>query len=152
MCEPIAALDAGGQGLLPDGRLAGSLSGVLNTDLYTSDSPKFVAFDRLPDAHAPGPVWLRRPEIAALLMAALRRRKESNASNWATGFIMPNHVHVLLYPNAPVANFVGSIKRFTAREANRMLGCAVPFLEKRLLRSLHPRPRSCRPRTTRHRE
>jgi len=111
-------------------RLAGSFPTVFNTDLYTSDGPKFVAFDRLLDAHATGPVWLRRPAIATLLMATLRRGKESNAFELDSWVIIPNHVHVLLYPNVPVPRIVGSIKRFTAREANRVLGRAGPFWSK----------------------
>ena len=119
-----------GKGCFLTWRLAGSLPSVLNTDVYTSDGPKFVALDRLLDAHATGPVWLRRPEIAALLMAALRRGKESNAFELGSWVIMPNHVHVLLHPNEPLPRIVGSIKRFSAREANRVLGRAGPFWSK----------------------
>lgn len=100
------------------------------TDLYTCDGAKFVAFDRLLDAHATGPVWLRQPEIANLLIAALRRGHESDAFELGRWVIMPNHVHVLLYPNLPVARIVGSIKRCTAREANRVLGRIGPFWNK----------------------
>ena len=37
---------------------------------------------------------------------------------------MPNHVHVLLtaLPGRPLGSIVGSWKRFTAREANLLLG------------------------------
>ena len=103
-------------------RLTGSLPTVLNTDLYTCGGPKFVAFDRLLDAHATGPVWLRRPEIATLLISALRRGREWGFFELDSWVIMPNHVHMLVYPNAPVSRIVGSLKRFTAREANRVLG------------------------------
>jgi putative transposase len=111
-------------------RLAGSIPRVLNASLYTSAGPKFVEFDRLLDAHATGPLWLRRPEIAALVIAALRRGQESGAFELGSWVIMPNHVHVLLYPDMPVARIVGSIKRLTAREANAVLGRDGPFWNK----------------------
>lgn len=35
---------------------------------------------------------------------------------------MPNHVHILVTPRVPVSQLMHSLKRFTAREANRILG------------------------------
>ena len=35
---------------------------------------------------------------------------------------MPNHVHLLVTPSVPVSRLTHSLKRFTAREANRLLG------------------------------
>jgi REP element-mobilizing transposase RayT len=35
---------------------------------------------------------------------------------------MPNHVHVLFSPHVPLPRIMRSIKAFTAREANRILG------------------------------
>ena len=34
---------------------------------------------------------------------------------------MPNHVHMLITPNIKVSALMQSLKRFTARQANRML-------------------------------
>jgi len=36
--------------------------------------------------------------------------------------IMPNHVHLLITPWVPVSKLLQSLKRFTATEANRILG------------------------------
>jgi putative transposase len=36
--------------------------------------------------------------------------------------IMPNHVHVLIQPGARLARITKTIKGYTAREANRILG------------------------------
>ena len=36
--------------------------------------------------------------------------------------VMPNHVHLLITPLEAVSKLVQSLKRFTAREGNRMLG------------------------------
>jgi REP element-mobilizing transposase RayT len=35
---------------------------------------------------------------------------------------MPNHVHILITPRLPVAEIMQSLKRLSARQANRMLG------------------------------
>src|SRR5205814_593617 len=36
--------------------------------------------------------------------------------------VMPNHVHLLVTPLADVSRIMQSLKRFTARECNRILG------------------------------
>jgi len=36
--------------------------------------------------------------------------------------VMPNHVHLLVTPAVPVSKLMHSLKRYTAREANRVLG------------------------------
>ena len=41
---------------------------------------------------------------------------------------MPNHVHLLVTPDVPVSKLTQSLKRFTAREANRLLQLTgIPF-------------------------
>ena len=37
---------------------------------------------------------------------------------------MPNHVHMLVTPSMPSPSWLGPLKGFTAREANRILGTA----------------------------
>ena len=70
-----------------------------------------------------GECWLRRPEIAGLVAGALRffdgHRYHLNA--WV---VMPNHIHVVLWPmpNHTLSAIVQSWKRYTAREANKLLG------------------------------
>ena len=69
-----------------------------------------------------GECWLRRPDIAQLVSDALRffagQRYQLNA--WV---VMPNHVHVVMWPmpNHTLSKIVQSWKRFTAREANKLL-------------------------------
>jgi REP element-mobilizing transposase RayT len=41
--------------------------------------------------------------------------------------IMSNHVHLLIEPHVPLARINKSIKNYTAREANKILGLAGPF-------------------------
>jgi REP element-mobilizing transposase RayT len=69
-----------------------------------------------------GECHLRRPEIAALVEDALRhyhgQRYELRA--WV---VMPNHVHLLFkVANVPMSNILEDRKRYTAREANKVLG------------------------------
>ena len=68
-----------------------------------------------------GECHLRRPDIAELVEAALRfyhsRWYELRA--WV---IMPNHLHFLIQVGeTPLAKIVKELKRYTAREANRIL-------------------------------
>jgi REP element-mobilizing transposase RayT len=77
-----------------------------------------------------GECYLRRPEIAKLIEDAFRifhgRRYELRA--WV---IMPNHVHVLFKVDATsMSKIVGDWKRFTAKEANKLLNRSGAFWEK----------------------
>ena len=69
-----------------------------------------------------GECWLKRPEIAELVSNALRffdgERYRLHA--WV---VMPNHVHAVLWPmlNHTLSKIIQSWKRFTAREANKLL-------------------------------
>jgi len=69
-----------------------------------------------------GECWLGRPEIAELVANALRffagERYQLNA--WV---VMPNHVHAVLWPmpTHTLSSIVQSWKRFTSREANKLL-------------------------------
>src|ERR1019366_762906 len=69
-----------------------------------------------------GECWLRRPETADLVAKAMHffegERYQLHA--WV---VMPSHVHIVLWPmpNHTLSNIAQSWKRFTAREANKML-------------------------------
>ena len=56
-----------------------------------------------------------------MLTDALRHRHETdyNLHSWV---IMANHVHILITPHIPVSTLMHSLKRFTARQANKILG------------------------------
>lgn len=70
-----------------------------------------------------GECHLRRPEIAKLVADALRffegQRYELRA--WV---VMPNHVHVVVWPRPPetLSRVLHSWKSFTAKEANKLPG------------------------------
>ena len=79
-----------------------------------------------------GPQYLRNPEIAAVVVRALYFGQEQldhyQLHAWV---VMANHVHVLLTPKVDPARLVKSIKGFTAREANQILGrTGEPFWER----------------------
>jgi REP element-mobilizing transposase RayT len=69
-----------------------------------------------------GECWLKRPEIADMVADTLRffdgQRYRLDA--WV---VMPNHVHAVLWPmpNHSLSEILQSWKRFTAREANKIL-------------------------------
>jgi len=70
-----------------------------------------------------GPDWLKNPDIARLIVSAIRHfdgeRYELHAY-----CVMPNHVHVVLKPQNGVelAGIIRSMKNFPARRANHILG------------------------------
>jgi REP element-mobilizing transposase RayT len=69
-----------------------------------------------------GECWLRRPDLADVVASALRffADERYRLDAWA---VMPNHVHAVLWPmpNQTLSAIVQSWKRFTAREANKIL-------------------------------
>ncbi|HEY6991063.1 MAG TPA: transposase [Bryobacteraceae bacterium] len=75
---------------------------------------------RLLDSATTGPLSLRNPEIAAMIEEAIHYRnpQEYRLHSYV---VMPNHVHLLITPLSEIAKLMQSLKRFTAREANRIL-------------------------------
>ena len=74
-------------------------------------------------------MWLKDPRVAALVVSALREGQAvRNLYRLRAFVVMANHVHVLLEPEAPVAEVTQWIKGTTARRANALLGrCGEPF-------------------------
>ena len=70
-----------------------------------------------------GECHLRRPEIADMVADALRHfhSQQYLLDDWV---VMPNHVHVILWPmpNLTLSAILKSRKRHTARQANLILG------------------------------
>jgi REP element-mobilizing transposase RayT len=82
----------------------------------------FVAMDRLLDAGASGPLYLRRPEIAELVVAALHHGDRILHRYQLHAFVvMPNHVHLLITPNVVATRWLSPLKGFTAYQANGLL-------------------------------
>jgi REP element-mobilizing transposase RayT len=85
----------------------------------------FAAMDSILGEARTGPVCLRRTDIAKLVTEAIRYGSEHmglyERHAWV---VMPNHVHLLITPLVDPSKITHSIKRFTAREANKILGGA----------------------------
>lgn len=85
----------------------------------------FLAFDRILDRAATGPVYLRLPEIADLVVKALKDGDQRFHRYQLHAYVvMANHVHALVTPAVPAAKWLGPLKGYTAHEANRILGHA----------------------------
>jgi len=88
-----------------------------------SDGKAFVAMDRRLDAAAYGPVWLRDPRLAQLVVECLRfgevRLQLYRLRAWV---VMANHVHVILFPDAPLQRITKAIKGYSGHQANQILG------------------------------
>jgi REP element-mobilizing transposase RayT len=122
--------DVVGQSLFVTFRLHGSLPAnrVFPPDPLASSGRAFVAVDRLLDASASGPLFLRRPEIAQMVVAALRHGDtELHRYQLHAFVVMPNHVHLLVTPYVVSTEWLGPLKGFTAHQANLLLGQRGPF-------------------------
>jgi REP element-mobilizing transposase RayT len=83
----------------------------------------FVAMDRILDTARSGPRFLAQPEIANLMVEALRDGERRFQRYQLHSFvIMPNHVHLLVTPHVVATKWLGPLKGFTAYRANQMLG------------------------------
>jgi len=83
----------------------------------------FAAMDRILDQAKSGPKYLAIPEIAALVVEAIRDGERRFSRYELHSFaVMPNHAHLLLTPSVPSATWLRTLKGFTAHHANLILG------------------------------
>ena len=111
-----------GAALFVTWRLHGSLpKHCLNEK--ASPGERFAATDQLVDAGTVGPLWLADDRIAGLVADAFRfGERELGLYELGPWVIMPNHVHIVVVPNVPLSRITGSLKGYTGRMANRILG------------------------------
>jgi len=69
-------------------------------------------------------MYLRQERIAQIVVDSLRRGVELGHYSLRAWVVMANHVHVLLLPKVAPSRLLQSLKGYTAREANRVLGRA----------------------------
>jgi REP element-mobilizing transposase RayT len=110
-----------GQPIFVTWRLHGSLPANRSFPAATTSGQAFLAMDRILDSTCTGPLFLRIPEIASMVVGAIRFR-EMRHYKLQSYVVMPNHVHLLMTPLVEVSKVMQSLKRFTAREGNKMLG------------------------------
>src|SRR5690242_5346339 len=110
-----------GQPIFLTWRLHGSLPANRNFSALTTSGQAFVAMDRLLDARRIGPLSLRQPEIASMVVEAIHHR-EPREYRLHSYVVMPNHVHLMVTPLLEISKIVHSLKLFTARKGNSTLG------------------------------
>ena len=78
--------------------------------------------DRLLDRGASGPWYLRRPELAGMVVAALHDgERRFHRYQLHAYVVMPNHVHLLVTPQVVARRWLAPLKGFTAYRANELL-------------------------------
>jgi hypothetical protein len=91
-----------GKNLFVTWRLYGSLPAVIVATLRKTDDLKdgkrFRFIDRELDGAAFGPVWLRDPRMAKIVVAAMDAVAHAGLCLLHAFVVMPNHVHPLLEP------------------------------------------------------
>ncbi len=117
-----------GQPLFVTFRLHGSLPrGREFCGESMSSGKAFVCMDRLLDNCCAGPTYLRIPSIAALVRDSIEQGGKGDYALHAW-VIMPNHIHLLITPQADVSKLMQKLKGTTARYANQQLGrTGMPF-------------------------
>jgi putative transposase len=103
------------------------LEGSLPRGLYpppqkASSGQAFVWMDRYLDTARSGPLFLRQPAIAQLVVNSLVKGEQLGHYQLHAWVVMANHVHVLLTPQCHPSRLIASLKGATAREANKLLG------------------------------
>lgn len=84
----------------------------------------FGKFDALLDRSVTGPLWLKTPEVADLVVRQIQRLSEQGVLMHSF-CVMPNHVHAVLQllpeTTSSFASLMQQVKGASAREANRLL-------------------------------
>jgi len=78
--------------------------------------------DRLLAGKRFGPTFLRRNDIASLVVEAIRHGEVLRNYELHAFVVMPNHVHLLATALVPIPRLVRMLKNVTAIQANRILG------------------------------
>jgi putative transposase len=92
----------------------------------------FVWMDCHLDAARAGPMYLRQPAIAQLVMESIRKGVQLGQYELYAYVVMANHVHILIHPHIEPSRLLKSLKGATAREANKLLRrTGEPFWQKK---------------------
>ena len=83
----------------------------------------FAAMDRLLDEARSGAFYLRQPAIADMIVESIQYMAVTLKHYELHAFaVMPNHVHLLITPSTPLPGIMKSLKGYTAKRANEILG------------------------------
>ena len=87
-----------------------------------SSGKAFVWMDRYLDEARFGPTWLKRAEVARVVVDAIQYGANALRHYDLHAYVvMANHVHVLITPLVAPSKLLESLKGFSAREANKLL-------------------------------
>ena len=82
----------------------------------------FVWMDRYLDEARVGPTWLKREEVAGVVVQSIHLAAEQLGYCSLHAFVvMANHVHLLVTPLVSPSKLLQSVKGYSAREANKLL-------------------------------
>ncbi|HLG99960.1 MAG TPA: transposase [Bryobacteraceae bacterium] len=87
----------------------------------TTSREAFAWVDAYLDTRRSGPMYLAEEPVAEIVIDSLYRGAELGHYELGPFVVMANHVHALFLPVISPAQFLKSLKGFTAREANRFL-------------------------------
>ena len=94
-------------------------------------------FDRELDAAATGPRWLADERVADVVIEALHYgARQLGLYDLRAWVLMENHVHIQIYPKASISRITKSIKNFSAKRSNAILGRTIGFVTRQNWRSL----------------
>ena len=97
-------------------RLHGSIPAILA-------APEFGAADRTLNLAVVGPRWLADERVARCVAEVLRYGEERlGLYHLRAWVLMVNHVHILIYPEAGITRITRTVKGYSARRANEILG------------------------------
>jgi putative transposase len=108
-------------------RLHGSLPASVRTArngcaTKYSAGKRFQLLDSALDKYTTGPLWLKDPRIAALIVETIRRGESALDYFALHAFVvMPNHVHLLITPKISIPRITNGIKGSTSHKANSIL-------------------------------
>jgi REP element-mobilizing transposase RayT len=106
-------------------RLYGSLPrrALVNGFKETNPGKRFLLLDRELDKAQFGPTWLKDDRLAKIVADSFCYGANQQELYRLSAFVvMSNHVHILLWPRALLWRITKSIKGYTARECNKLLG------------------------------
>jgi REP element-mobilizing transposase RayT len=96
-----------------------------------SGGEAFAWMDRHLDLARNGPMYLRQPAVARIVVDSIHRGGTLGHYELHAYVVMANHVHLLIRPLVHPSRLLKALKGSTAREANRILGrTGEPFWQK----------------------
>ena len=114
-----------GKSLFLTWRLHGSLPAVflkqVRENNESEQGKKFLRFDRMLDGANFGPMWLKDPQLATIVVAAMNQVSQRGWCAVHAYVVMPNHVHLLVEPTVELRQITRAIKGSSACACNEIL-------------------------------